>query len=195
MILTDKSIRKFAKEKSMIVPFAEKNLQSESYDVTIGREIIIMKKEIRCLDISDQSMIDDIYEKVDIEKEGFVISPKQYVLVSLGETIRMPSNITAHLRAKTTYTRLGLIVSDQHCNSTYSGHLRIGLFNATDYPVRIHAGYPIAQIVFEELDGIPSDEKLYRNKKNAHYQNENGEFRGAKFDDKLLNDIWDKILE
>lgn len=100
MILTDKSIRKFAKEKSMIVPFAEKNLQSESYDVTIGKEIIIMKKEIRCLDISDQSMIDDIYETVDIEKDGFVISPKQYILVSLGETICMPDNITAHLRAK-----------------------------------------------------------------------------------------------
>lgn len=195
MILTDKSIRKLAQQKSMIVPFVEENLQSESYDVTIGKEIIIMKKEIRCLDISDQMMIDDIYEKVDITKDGFIISPKQYILVSLGETIRMPDDITAHLRAKTSYTRLGLIVSDQHCNSTYSGHLRIGLYNATDYPVRIHAGYPIAQIVFEELEGIPSDEKLYRNKKNAHYQNENGEFRGAKFDDKLLDDIWDKILE
>ena len=73
------------------------------------------------------------------------------MLVSLGETIKVPNNLTVHLRPKTRYTRLGLIVSDQHCNSTYTGHLRIGLFNATEYPIRIHTGFAIAQLVFEEM--------------------------------------------
>lgn len=73
--------------------------------------------------------------------------------------------------------------------------MSIGLFNATDYPIRIHSGYTIAQIVFEELDDVPSQEKLYRNKQTAHYQNENGTFRGAKFDDEYLDSLWDKILD
>ena len=73
--------------------------------------------------------------------------------------------------------------------------MRIGIFNATDYPIRIYSGVTIAQLVFEELDGIPSSEKLYKNKQNAHYQNENGAFRGAKFDDEYLDSLWDKILE
>ena len=88
----------------------------------------------------------------------------------------MPDDITVHLRPKTRYTRLGLLVTDQHCNSTYSGHLRIGLFNATEYPIHI---YP---------------EKLYKNREDVHYQNENGAFRGAKFDDKFLDSIWDEML-
>ena len=37
-------------------------------------------------------------------------------------------------------------------------------------------------------------EKLYKNREDVHYQNENGAFRGAKFDDKFLDSIWDEML-
>lgn len=153
-----------------------------------------MKKEICCLDISQQKDIDSIYQTVDISEQGYTVSPKEYILIALYERINLPNNLTAHLRPKTRYTRLGLIVGDQHCNSTYEGHLRIGLFNATNYPIKIYSGFTIAQVVFEELDGVPSDEKLYRNKVNAHYHKENGMFRGAKFDDEYLECLWEKIL-
>ena len=123
------------------------------------------------------------------------MNPKEYLLVSLTEKIKLPSSITAHLRPKTRYIRLGLLVSSQHCNSTYTGHLWIGLFNAADYPIRIHSGYPIAQFVFEELDGVLSTNKLYENKANAHYQNESDTLRGARFDDDHLDALWDKILK
>lgn len=195
MILTERKIRELVKTNELITPFLEEKLQSESYDVTIGKEVVTMKKEVYCLDISRQDSIDGIYQSIDISKTGYVVSPKEYILVSLVETIRLPDNITAHLRPKTRYTRLGLLVSGQHCNSSYEGHMSIGLFNATDYPIRIHSGYTIAQIVFEELDDVPSQEKLYRNKQTAHYQNENGTFRGAKFDDEYLDSLWDKILD
>ena len=36
MVLTDKKIRELVKKEELIVPFNESNLQSESYDVTIG---------------------------------------------------------------------------------------------------------------------------------------------------------------
>lgn len=194
MVLTDKRIRELAEKNHLISPFEEDHLQSESYDVTIGTELVVMKKEIRCIDISKQDSIDDIYQNINIAKEGYIISPKEYIFMSLAENIKLPNNITAHLRPKTRYTRLGLLVSNQHCNSTYAGHLWIGLFNATEYPIRIYAGFTIAQLVFEELDGIPSEEKLYENKENAHYQNEYDVFRGANFDDGFLNSIWNKIL-
>lgn len=195
MIITDKKIRQLAKENELIVPFDEKKLQSESYDVTIGDQIVTFSKEVHCLDIANQSEIDRIYVDENIEKDGYILSPKEYVLVSLEEKIKLPDNLSAHLRPKTRYTRLGLVVSAQHCNSSYAGHLRIGLFNATEYPIRIRPGFTIAQLVFEELDGIPSEDKLYRNKQNAHYQNENGKFRGAKFDDALLDKVVEEMFE
>lgn len=194
MVLTDKKIRELVKKEELIVPFNESNLQSESYDVTIGTEITELSKEIHCIDISKQETVDNIYINIDISENGYIISPKQYLLVSLRETLKVPDDITVHLRPKTRYTRLGLLVTDQHCNSTYSGHLRIGLFNATDYPIHIYPDYTIAQLVFEELEEVPSSEKLYKNREDVHYQNENGAFRGAKFDDKFLDSIWDEML-
>lgn len=195
MVLTDKEIRELAEKSKLITPFCEEHLQSESYDVTIGTSLTVMKKEIRCLDISKQNSIDDIYQHIDIGEDGYLVSPKEYLLVSLNESIQLPDNLTAHLRPKTRYIRLGLMVSAQHCNSTYAGHLKVGVFNATEYPIRIHSGYSIAQLVFEELSGKPSLEKQYKNKENAHYQNENGNFRGAKFNDEFLDTLWEKILD
>ena len=194
MVLTDKKIRELVKKEELIVPFNESNLQSESYAVTIGTEITELSKEIHCIDISKQETVDNIYINIDISENGYIISPKQYLLVSLRETLKVPDDITVHLRPKTRYTRLGLLVTDQHCNSTYSGHLRIGLFNATEYPIHIYPDYTIAQLVFEELEEVPSSEKLYKNREDVHYQNENGAFRGAKFDDKFLDSIWDEML-
>ena len=85
---------------------------------------------------------------------------------------------------------MGLLVSDQHCNSTYEGNLKLGLFNATDYAIKIFPGVRIAQIVFEELKSTPSSEKMYKNKVNAVSQNEQ-EFRGAVASKKLE----DKVAE
>lgn len=189
MIITDKKIRELTTQQNLIAPFVEDHLQSESYDVTIGDKIVLFKKDVHCLDIANQSDIDKIYSEIELPSDGYIISSKEYILVSLRETINLPDNISAHLRPKTSYTRLGLMISSQHCNSSYSGHLRIGIFNATEYPIRIRPGYPVAQLVFEELNEAASENKLYRNKENAHYQNENGEFRGARFEDAFLDEI------
>lgn len=187
MILVDKDIRNLCKKENeckqmLISPFNEMSLQSESYDLSVGDTIAIMKKEIKCLTLKDQDEIDNIYDEIDLQNAGYILSPKEYILVSLKEHISLPENITAHIRPRTRFTRLGLLVSDQHCNSTYSGNLKIGIFNATDYAITIYPEMKIAQIVFEELKTIPSEEKQYKNKKTAAYQNEQ-DFIGAKLDD------------
>lgn len=179
MMLTDKDIRILCigdKKKNiaggLINPFSESALQSESYDLSIGDRITVLKKELCCIDITNQNEIDSIYEDKELPVSGYTLSPKEYVLVSLKENISLPDNISAHIRPRTRFTRLGLIVSDQHCNSTYEGNLKIGLFNATDYAIKIFPGVRVCQIVFDELKGKPSDEKAYKNKANAVYQNE-----------------------
>lgn len=197
MILTDKDIRALCigdKKKKipggMINPFSEEALQSESYDLSIGNSIVTLGKEIRVVDITNQAEIDSIYKEVVLTKAGYIIFPKEYVLVTLKEKIALPDNITAHIRPRTRFTRLGLLVSDQHCNSTYSGKLQIGLFNATECAIKIYPGTRIAQMVFEELKSKPSEEKLYKNKPDAIYQNEEKFIGGAATDEfnKAVND-------
>lgn len=204
MVLTDNEIREYVLnyekhnlDKPLISKFEEKQLQSESYDITASSKITRLKKEVRCISIDEQEDIDSMYEEIDMKSDGYVISPKEYIMVALNEEINLPEFLTAHIRPRTKFTRLGLIVSDQHCNSTYSGVLKIGLYNATDYAIKLKAGVGIAQVVFEELKSKPSEEKLYRNKLNASYQNEK-EFIGAKFDSEFQDNvsrIIEKLLE
>lgn len=204
MVLTDNEIREYVLnyekhnlEKPLISKFEEKQLQSESYDIMASSKITRLKKEVRCISIDEQEDIDSMYEEIDMKSDGYVISPKEYIMVALNEEINLPEFLTAHIRPRTKFTRLGLIVSDQHCNSTYSGVLKIGLYNATDYAIKLKAGVGIAQVVFEELKSKPSEEKLYRNKSNASYQNEK-EFIGAKFDSEFQDNvsrIVEKLLE
>ena len=199
MVLTDKQIRDYVvnykehnMENALIEGYIEERLQSESYDLSITDQIMVPKKEIKCISLDDQDAVDNMYEKKQMESREYIISPKEYMLTAVAEKINLPDFLTAHIRPRTRFTRLGLIVSDQHCNSTYSGNLNLGIFNATDYPIKIKAGMRVAQIVFEELKGIPSEDKLYKNKENAAYQNETGD-RGANFE-KEVDDLVKRVL-
>ena len=192
MILTDKEILSLccdnSNQNALIIPFNEKHLQSESYDLSIGKQIAVLRKEIKCVDIENQNTIDSLYENQELTNNGYIISPHEYVLLTLNEKINLPENLTAHIRPRTRFTRLGLIVSDQHCNSTYSGVLQLGLFNATNSAIKIVPNLKIAQIVFEQLSSIPSENKQYKNKKNSAYHNETS-FRGAKFSDEFKKSV------
>ena len=152
--------------------------------------------------IDPNTSIDEslMYEKITIGKDGYLLSPGNFVLVGLEEKICLPKNLIAHIRPRTRFTRNGILIADQHCNPTYTGILQIGLFNAGVNAFRLKKGLKIAQLVFEELSSIQSDEKLYKNKEDAAYNNET-DFRGAKFNienlseegRKLYNDVMDSL--
>ena len=170
MILTDKEIRDLCEKNDMISPFKEEALQSESYDLSIGDKVYVVNQNIRELDLDDKLSLDNLYKEVKITDKGFLINPKEYILVSLNEALNIPEKINAHIRPRTRFIRTGLYVSAQHCNSTYSGNLKIGVFNFLNIPIRIYKSKKICQIIFEELEGIPTDKKQYKNKEDAPYQ-------------------------
>ena len=169
MVLTDTEILKLVKTQTPLIEnFKEESLQSESYDLSIGSFYSKYLDDFMILDLENQEKINSIYRTERIPIGGLLIGPRDYVLLSVDERINMPSNLTAHIRPRTKFTRLGLLMSSQHCNSSYSGNLNLGLFNVNPFAVIIHPGMKIAQIVFEQLTDIPTKE--YGGK----YQHENG---------------------
>ena len=114
MILTDKKIRDLCEKNNMISPFEEEALQSESYDLSIGDKVYVVNQNIRELDLDDKLSLDNLYKEVKITDKGFLINPKEYVLVSLNEALNIPEKINAHIRARTRFIRAGLYVSVQH---------------------------------------------------------------------------------
>lgn len=204
MILNDIEIRnrtnnpeKYGMDYPLITPFCEKQLQGASYDVTIENEIICFNPISDVVDIKKQSSIDKIYKKEYISPKGFLLMPYTYVLTTLHETFFVPKDLTAHLRPKTRHIRMGLLMSSQHINPDSICKLNIGLFNMSPNPIRIYEGISVGQMVFEEMCECPSDEKLYRTKKDASYA-QDIEFVGAKFTNEFsdfINKQVDQLLD
>lgn len=194
MVLADKEIRSLAQNESapLITPFQEAQLQGASYDVSLSGRISTFQKNVQTIDLEtiSQEELDGLYQEYSMGPDGYILQPGEYILAQLKETLTLPGDITAHLRPRTRFTRLGLLLSPQHCNATYSGQLYVGLYNASPNALTLREGTVVAQVVFEQLSQTVSENKRYENKPNAAYMNER-EFRGSILREKG----WSKALE
>ena len=172
MLLSDQEIKKLAKEDGIITPFEERNLQSVSYDITAGNIARVFNRLSDPIDLNDKENIKLTYCEIDIT-DGYLIKPNEYILVKSGEKYTLPDDIAAYSRPRTTLSRLGLILTPQHFNPSFSGYIYYGLLNVTPNILKIYPGTSIGQIVFEKVYGALDKKNLYKNKTSAQYQNEN----------------------
>ena len=74
MVLTDKQIRVLCEEKNMIFPFEENNLQSESYDLSIGNFVYVSNNNLRELDLKSENTIERLFREIEILDSGFLLN-------------------------------------------------------------------------------------------------------------------------
>lgn len=199
MILSDIDIRKcIDKETALIHPFCEERLRGASYDLSISNIIAVFKKQVRTIRLDEQSVINGVYELKELSSTGYTLEPGEYILATISEELNIPVNMVAHIRPRTRFSRLGLMISAQHCNPGYSGILQLGIFNASPNAIILTPGLGIAQVVFEELKSEPSSEKQYQNQTDAAYMGEK-EFIGAVFSERELSPkakiLYDAVLK
>lgn len=182
MILNSQEIRTrclTAGVQPLVTPFHEDQLQGASYDLSIGASVHVFSDSVQTISLNDESALNQIYYEVDLSSTPFLLKPNQYILVTLQEALCVPSDLVAHIRPRTRFTRLGIKISPQHCNPGYEGILQLGLHNVSPNTIRIPSGIRVAQVVFETMSQ-PCD-KPYSAKQDAAYQGE-AEFIGPKFD-------------
>jgi dCTP deaminase len=152
-ILSDRDIKKSIENSSLgIEPFIEKNLTPNGYDLSID-EIYIKK--------TDKHI-----------KEGMaVIPPLTWFAISTKEFVKMGPQITSQLWIRSSYARKGVMVSFGKVDAGFHGTLTISCFNSNDSDLEIPIGDRFCQIVFENMESIPSE--LY-DKKSGTYQNQRG---------------------
>jgi len=92
MILSDKEIRARAENQTLplIAPFAEDQLQGASYDISMSGNIIVLKSAEKPIDPMHDDDLGCIYERISIGDEGYLLSPGEYVLAELRETVNIP---------------------------------------------------------------------------------------------------------
>lgn len=173
MIFNGNDIKKLIEEKNVIENCNIDYVGSGSCDISMSSKILKIKKTFKTIDLAEPEKVENMYEQIEI-KESYNFKPNEVIFVVLNEKIKLPKNMVAHIRPRTSLSRLGIMINLQHINAGYEGVLNIAMYNLSPNTYKIRPNMRIGQIVFEELtDGI-TDDLIYSNEKTPMYQNEDG---------------------
>ncbi len=180
MILNDKTIKQFLREGKLVIdPLTEEQIQPSSIDLRLGYDFLIYPNEIEILDIKDPDLNLHLESKK-IGNEGFVIEPKQFVLATTIEYVKLSDDLTAFVEGRSSLGRLGLFIENAGwVDAGFEGNITLEFYNANSRPIRIYPEMRICQLVFAQME--EPAENPYRGK----YQGQRGTTASRIYMDKI----------
>lgn len=142
-------------------------------DLRLGTQFIIFKRtRYSLLDVCEDdynepsSRIGQFQEKVYVPLgKKLILHPQQLVLGSTLEYIRMPKDLMAEVIGRSSWGRLGLIISAATLvHPGYAGVITLELANEGDTPIALYPGTRIAQLIFLKIRRLKITKKLYSSK-------------------------------
>lgn len=187
MLLADWEIRALCcpglKDGPMLEPYSEAcddegiipyGLTSAGYDLRLGYTALIFKNSYNET-VSPIHMKDDkegyskrIFDEHTVVHTGtrIIVPPNGYILGYTVEYIRMPRMLKGRCVGKSTIARCGIIINTTPIEPEWEGYLTLEIANSTPCPVEVYAGWGIAQMEVERINGIV--EKSYKDKKGRY---------------------------
>jgi dCTP deaminase len=171
-VLSDRWIKKMAKEKAMIKPFISKQvgigkisfgLSSYGYDARVSNEFKIFTNV-------NSGIVDPKFFKKDsfVTKVGkeCIIPPNSFALARTVEYFKIPEDVLVICLGNSTYARCGIIVNVTPLEPGWEGHVTLEFSNTTPLPAKIYANEGIAQFVF--IKGNEKPQVTYANRKGKY---------------------------
>ena len=153
MILSDITLKELIESGKLVIePFDESCIQCSSIDLRLGEEIGMYEGSYM-IDIKKNTF------KIEVQRieEEFIIMPRQFVLATTLEYIKLPEDITAFVEGRSSLGRLGLFIENAGwVDAGFEGQITLELFNANKRPIKLYKGMRICQLVFAKLDKKPS---------------------------------------
>lgn len=151
MIWSDDRFKRYGRE--IIEPYEEKNIQPNSYELTLDDEIKIA---------TDNGWIE--------KKLPYELPKGIFTLASTKESVKIPQGVVGKVVGKSSIARLGLAIEFAGLIDTgFKGQITLEIFNFA-HPIKLMPNQIIAQLVLE--DSYTCD-KMYGEYEN-HYQNQKG---------------------
>lgn len=107
----------------------------------------------------------------DWEGDSCIIPPHGFALAETVESFFIPRDVLAVCLGKSTYARCGIIVNVTPLEPEWIGRVTVEISNTTPYPVKIHSGEGIMQVLF--LQGVKPCKVSYADK-GGKYQDQTG---------------------
>lgn len=173
-MLCDWQISYFVHQHYMdIEPFVTEQLQPNSYDVRLSKNIKVISKNCdhNCI-IDPYLKYDNLWTSINIPDSGYVIYPGECVLGSTVEKFRIPSNICARVEGKSSLGRyfIGNHITAGFIDSGFVGNITLEIKNNFELPFKLYPNMLIGQIAFDEN----MDNEHCLNTYNGKYQYQSG---------------------
>lgn len=155
--LPDHSIADLAINHNMIEPFVSlktyqrgisHGLSSYGYDVRLGEDFGTYHKP--GLKVLDPSNVSDYDIKRTWSQDSFIIPASSFVLAHTLETFRMPPDVFALVKDKSSWARLGIAVQNTMFDPGWVGQPTLEITNHNSVPVKLFVGCGIAQVMFHQ---------------------------------------------
>ena len=176
-IMSDKWIRRMAREHAMIEPFvdAQKRANTISYGLSSYGYDARVADDFKIFTNVDSAVVDpkDFSAHSFVERTGdvCVIPPNSFVLARTVEYFRVPRDVLVICLGKSTYARCGIIVNVTPLEPEWEGHVTLEFSNTTPLPARIYANEGACQFLF--LEGNEPCETSYADRA-GKYQGQTG---------------------
>lgn len=160
MILSGREIARHMGHEIVITPFHEKQLNPNSYNLTLADELMVYDNHV--LDMKKENT----GHLIRIPKEGYLLEPNRLYLGRTHEYTKTECFVPM-LEGRSSIGRLGLFihVTAGFGDVGFAGYWTLEMFCVQ--PIRIYAGVEICQIYFHTVLGVADryDGGKYQNNK------------------------------
>lgn len=171
-MINDLTIEQCVDHQDLILPYTEKQLNPNSYDVTLQDTIIVYETDTKdCYADGSDHTLHGIHTKTIRINGYYLLQPGQFVLGATVEKISLPNNMMARFDGKSSLGRLGLCthVTAGFIDAGFIGTITVELKNENSFPIMLKPGMRIGQVSFGYLNAASM--KPYNMV--GHYQNQN----------------------
>ncbi len=156
MLLSNRDIKGYISSGDIIIdPFEDKNLGPDSYDIHLGKKILVSKDVNGVID--PQKGINMEFEEINLEKTPYILKRGEFILADTLEKIGLSNKVTAQLEGRSSIGRLGIVIHMTagliHAGWGFSNPSTITLeiSSVNPNPVKLYYGMGIAQLSFIKL--------------------------------------------
>jgi dCTP deaminase len=159
VILSDRSIREaIASGRLGIDPFDPSLIQPASIDVRLDNKFLVFRNTKRAF-IDVKQPADDLMELLEVAPdEPMFLHPKEFILGSTIERVRIPDDLVGRLEGRSSLGRLGVVIHSTagFLDPAFEGNVTLENSNLANLPIALYPKMRIGQISFVQMT-TPAD--------------------------------------
>jgi len=149
MILSDFDLTSYIRSGRLVIePFSEEIIRENGIDLRLGNQIARLRDTDEVLDTRNPEA--DLSSFYVIEKgETFIINPREKVLLTSLEYIKLPNDLMAFVELRSSFARLGLLMPPTIIDAGFEGTVTLEI-QGSSFPIKLYRGQRFAHVIFSK---------------------------------------------